>query len=198
MAEPALKPMTPHEFVAWQLHQDDLYELVGGVPVPKAMTGATKRHDRVLVNAIVALGTKLRGGPCRPMTDDIALVAPNANIRRPDLTVECSPIDGSSMLASEPVLVLEVLSPSTEDIDRFVKLEEYKGVPSMRHILIAAAGKPHVVHYGRPPGGTWTAISHIGPDSTIDLPGIGCAIPLADLYEDVPPAPVPPGIAAAS
>lgn len=197
MAEPAIKLMTPDEFLAWQMHQDELYELVGGIPVPKAMTGATKRHDRVLVNAIAAFVSKLRGGPCRPMTDDITLVAPNANVRRPDLTIECGEIDGASMKAAEPVLVLEVLSPSTEDVDRFVKLEEYKGVPSMRHVLIAAAGRLHVVHYSRGQDGGWSAMSHIGAESIIDLPGLGCTLGLAELYEDVPLLPVPPGPAAA-
>ena len=191
MAEPARRRMTPDEFFAWQVTQEELYELVDGVPVlpAKAMTGATKRHDLVVVNAIIALGTKLRGGPCRPMTDDIASMMSNANIRRPDLTVECGEFDERSTRSAGPVLVLEVLSPSTETIDRFVKLEEYKALPSLRHILIASPTTPHVIHYSRADErDAWSALSHIGLDSTIGLPAIGCSLALSELYEGAPTA----------
>ena len=71
MSEPQQRRMTPDEFFEWQKRQDKNYELVDGIPVLplKAMTGATLRHDRVTVNAMISLGNQLRGGPCRPQTD---------------------------------------------------------------------------------------------------------------------------------
>jgi Uma2 family endonuclease len=189
MAEPVTAPMSVEEFLDWQERQEDLYELVDGVPVPrwKAMTGATKRHDRIVVNAIIALGNKLRGGPCRPMTADIG-TRTASNLRRPDLTVECGSYDPVHRESSAPVLVLEVLSPSTEGIDRLIKLEEYKAMPTLRHILLAEPGKAHVLLYSRHDDGPWSSMSHIGPDSSLDLPAIGCSLSLAELYEDVPGA----------
>jgi Uma2 family endonuclease len=90
MAEPLLRRMTQDEFFAWQERQEHLHELVDGIPVLplKMMTGASQRHDRVAVNVIASLHGQLRGGPCRPTTDDLAVRIPSGNVRRPDVTVE--------------------------------------------------------------------------------------------------------------
>jgi Uma2 family endonuclease len=86
MARAAPTPMSVEAFLAWQALQDELYELADGRPVPRAMTGATQRHDRVVTNAIAALASRLRDGPCWPMTADIAVRTRARSIRRPDLT----------------------------------------------------------------------------------------------------------------
>ena len=67
MAEAARRRMTPEEFFRWQEGQDEPFELVDGVPIPKhrMMTGASVQHDRVTVNVIIALGNQLRGSRCR-------------------------------------------------------------------------------------------------------------------------------------
>lgn len=184
MAEPAAKLMTSDEFLSWQEHQEDPYELIDGRP--RLMTGATRRHDRVVVNAIAAFHARLRGGPCRPMTDDIAVPTSSMSVRRPDLTIDCGTYDGKAVKTAEPILVLEVLSPATIAVDRFVKLEEYKRLPTLRHILIADAGKAHVLAYARGEDGAWSSVNYIGMDSSIPLAAIGCSLTLAELYEDVP------------
>lgn len=186
MAEPATSLMSVEEFFAWQERQDELYELVDGRPVPRAMTGATQRHDRVVVNAIAAFHAKLRGGPCRPMTADVATRTRDWRVRRPDMTVDCDPMNGGSVTSNEPVLILEVLSPSTERIDTLVKVDEYKALSSLRYILFAEPGAAHVLLYARGGDGAWTDLDHTGLDTTIELPAIECSISLAELYEDVP------------
>src|SRR4051794_41129067 len=123
--------MTPEVFFAWQARQDRNFELVDGSPVlpSKAMTGATLRHDRVTTNAIISLGGQLRRRPCRTETADAAVRMPNGTVRRPDMTVDCGPMQDHAMEAQEPRLVLEVLSPSTMNFDRIRKLEEYRSHP---------------------------------------------------------------------
>jgi Uma2 family endonuclease len=137
VSEPQRRPMTPEEFFAWQAKQDRNNELVEGFPVLplKATRGATLRDDRVTVTALVSFGNQLRGGPCRPTTDDAAVRMPRGNIR-PDLAVDCGQIVDAALEAQEPRLVLEVLSPSTMNIDRFRKLEEYKSHPAIRLVLL--------------------------------------------------------------
>jgi Uma2 family endonuclease len=80
MPQAAPVRMTVDQFLEWQLRQERLHELVDGVPVLplKMMTGATQRHDRVVVNVLANLVNKLRGQPCRPMTDDVAVRIPRA------------------------------------------------------------------------------------------------------------------------
>lgn len=84
MAESQLRQMTQDEFFAWQECQDKLYELVDGLPVLplKMMTGASHVHDRTQVNLICSLANQLRGSPCRPTTDNLAVRVPSGNVRR--------------------------------------------------------------------------------------------------------------------
>lgn len=184
MSEPERRRMTPDEFFEWQKDQDRNYELVDGVPVLplKAMTGATLRHDRVTVNAMISLGNQLRGGPCRPQSTDIAVRIPSAGVRRPDLTIDCGPLQDKSTEAQEPRLVLEVLSPSTMNFDRIRKLDEYRSHSAIKVILLAETGRPKVGLWRRREVG-WAVEEYEGLAATIGLPEIGASLSLADVYE---------------
>ena len=181
MAEAARKKMTVEEFFEWQERQDRNYELVDGVPVltVKAMTGASRRHDTVTVNAIVTLGTQMRGKPCRPSTSDQS-VRTFRGTRRPDVLIDCGQAGDRSMEAAEPRVVIEVLSPSTMRYDRFGKLEEYKQVPAIRVILLVDTEKPRVTVWRREVEG-WGFHEEIGLAAVIDLPEVEAALPLAEL-----------------
>jgi Uma2 family endonuclease len=184
MSEPQRQHMTPEEFFEWQTHQDRNYELVNGIPILplKAMTGATLRHDTVTVNALIALGNQLRGGPCRPRTDDAAIRISVSRIRRPDLIIDCGAMRDSAMEAQEPRLVLEVLSPSTMSLDRFQKLDEYKTHPSIQLILLAETRRAKVGLWRRQEA-DWAVEEYEGLQATIELPEIRASLPLAELYE---------------
>jgi Uma2 family endonuclease len=186
MGERLPKRMTPEEFFEWQARQDKNYELVDGIPVLpiKAMTGATERHDTITVNAILSLGTRLRGKPCRPRTQDKAIRIPNGRIRRPDLLVECGNPAPTSMEADEPRVVMEILSPSTMRYDRFQKLEEYKTHPAIRVILLVDTEAPQITVWRREDAG-WDRDEEKGLHAAIELPEIGARLPLSELYEGI-------------
>ena len=187
MAETATGLMTPEEFFVWERGRDGLYELVDGVPVPhvKMMTGASVRHDRVVVNIIIALGNKLRGARCQPTTDDIALRTKIGTIRRPDVTVDCGPLAPDSHESGEPKLVVEVLSPSTTDIDRFRKLEEYKLHPTLAYILLVETRAAKAILYRRGAQG-WESEPYEGLEATIALSEIGTDLAMAEIYQGLP------------
>ncbi len=194
MADPA-RPMTPDAFFAWQSVQEGLYELVDGVPVPheKMTTGAGAQHDRAVVNLIATLHAPLRGSGCRPTADDLALRTSIATIHRPDVTVVCSGLVRDPYENRLPRLVVEVLSPSTTNIDRFRKPDEYRRHPSLAYILLVETRFPSAVLYRRE-GDAWAEESFEGLDAVIALPAIGAQLALADIYEDVsfePGRPIP-------
>jgi Uma2 family endonuclease len=184
MAEPQLRRMTQEEFFACQAKQDKLYELVDGLPVLpiKMMTGASQAHDRVVVNIIASLHSQLRGGPCRPTTDDLAVRIPAGNVRRPDVTVECGKAGPRDMDVREPRAVIEVLSPSTMSFDRFRKLLEYQTIPGLACILLIDTEAPRVDMSVRSPDGS-RQDRYEGLDARIGLPGIGATLSLADVFE---------------
>lgn len=184
MAEAARRRMTPEEFFRWQEGQDEPFELVDGVPIPKhrMMTGASIQHDRVTVNVIIALGNQLRGSRCRPTTDDVSLRTSLTTIRRPDVTVECGEMVYDTHEAREPRLVVEVASPSTTTVDRTLKLEEYKRHPSLRYILLLETVAPVALLYRREAEG-WRPELLEGLDAVIALPEIGAELALAEIYD---------------
>jgi Uma2 family endonuclease len=187
MAEPQRRLMTPEEFFAWQLDQEDRYELVDGVPVPlRGMTGASNAHDAVAVNIIVSLANQLRGSPCRVATADTAVRTAIRSFRRPDVTVECAPIDRASYEAHAPKLVVEVLSPSTRQIDRLRKAEEYKRLPTLTAIMFVEPDSAHVLLLRRAPEGAWRDETFRGIEAVIALPELPAELRLRDVYLGVP------------
>jgi len=184
MAPHALKRMTPEEFYRWPGEEGVRYELVDGFPL-KAMTGASRRHDRIVVNALTTLNARLRGSPCRPSTDDIAIAALNGNIRRPDLSVDCGELPDTAFEATSPRLVVEVLSPSTRQTDLVRKLEEYKALPSLAYILLVEPDLPQALLWWRAPGNVWELAQFDGLEGVIGLANIGAELSMAEIYEDV-------------
>jgi len=181
MSDPAVMPMSADEFLEWGLHQDRRYELIYGVPV--AMAGANQAHDTVVGNALGMLYGQLRGRICRKFTADIAVRIPAGNIRRADAGIDCGPYDRNATAASSPFMVLEVLSPSTRDFDMFGKLEEYKTVASLRHIVLIDPDTPQVFHWSRPDGGVWRHELLEGLDAVVAFPEVEVSLDLASLYE---------------
>jgi Uma2 family endonuclease len=195
MAEPQLRRMTPEEFFAWQERQDKLYELVDGLPVLplKMMTGASQAHDRVVVNIIAALHRQLRGGPCRPTTDDLAVRIPAGNVRRPDITVECGQAAARELAVSEPRVVVEVLSPSTMTFDRIRKIPEYQTIATVSHILLVDTEKPRIDLWSRDKDGSWRQSKFDGLDAELELPAVAASLRLAEVFEGLEFASPPDG-----
>ena len=181
--------MSVEEFYLWQLDQDERYELVDGVPRPlRGMTGASNAHDVILIKCIIQIGNRLEGKPCRVASADTALRTAIRTTRRPDVTVDCAPIQNGSYESHRPTVVIEVLSPSTSKIDRFKKLDEYRRHPTIRHILLIDPDAVEARHYSRPERGEWTDVDLTGREAVIDFEAIEVSLPLGTLYDrlDVP------------
>lgn len=182
-----LTQMSEAEYLAWQLDQDELYELVEGVPVARwnGMAGATLRHDGIVINAIPSLGQQLRGKKCRPMSSNVAVRIPKGNYRRPDVIVACGKAKSDKELAApEPRLAIEVLSPSTANLDRTRKLAEYKTVTTIDVVLLIETELAEVAVHRRVDG-QWQLETAHGLDKVIALPEIAAKLSLADLYESI-------------
>jgi Uma2 family endonuclease len=187
--EPVITRMSAETFLEWGLHQELRYELVDGVPV--AMSGATQRHDRVVANVHGKLYNLMRGKKCGYFTADLAVRIPMGNIRRADAGIDCGVADDDDAAATEPFVVLEVLSPSTRDFDMFGKLEEYKTVSTLAHIVIVDPDSPQVFHWSRSRNEPWRHELLEGLDAVIQLPEFEGVIDLVSLYEGLTFKPLP-------
>ena len=175
------KPMTLAEFLVWEAQQPLRYEFDGNGPV--AMTGGTYGHSIIQGNLATAVGGRLRGKPCRFHGSDLKLQVAEGHIRYPDGMVLCSPVDRTATVVYDPVVVFEVLSPSTARDDRIVKAREYQATPSVRRYVMLEQDGVSATVYARS-GETWTHEILIA-DSILSLPEIGVELPLAELYDGI-------------
>jgi len=131
---PAYRRMTVREFLDADFG-DAKVELVDGVPL--MMAGGSAQHALIAANLISALTPKLRGRGCRAVGSDLALQTREHSVRFPDVSIYCpaNPIDPQARLLGDPVVVFEVLSPSTSTLDQHDKLAEYRGRPGIKMIV---------------------------------------------------------------
>ncbi len=172
--------MTVDEFLAWEEEQELRWEFDGFSP--EAMTGGTAGHAAIQRNLITVLTIRLRGKPCQAYTSDLKIRVAGS-IRYPDAFVVCTPVARSSTLVHDPVVVFEVLSPSTASTDQFVKNGEYRDTPSIQRYVMLAQDRIGASVFERA-GADW--VGHVlGAGEVLAMPEIGVELPLAELYEGV-------------
>ena len=198
--------MTLDEFLGWVETQESRHYLWDGevFPVhpaeesqePAAMAGGSARHARVMMRAMFALETALRGRGCTTYSGDLGvLLSTTGRYVFPDLSVVCGEpefMDVSERVLTNPTLVLEVLSPSTEAFDRGGKATAYRHLSSLDVLLLVSQDRPAAEIYRRE-GARWTVEDAAGLDATVSL--LGADVALADLYDGVefPERVRPPG-----
>lgn len=189
-AEPQRR-MTPQEYLAFEREAEERHEYWDGEIV--TMAGASPEHNAICFNLAGALKPRLRGSDCRGFTSDQRLRVPLSNrYVYPDLTVVCGqPVfeDDDPYTLVNPTLGVEVLSSTTESKDRGSKLFGYRTLPSLRGYLLVAQDRTWVEHWSRQDDGRWLVTEIDDPAATLDLPEVGCKLPLAEIYEDVELAP---------
>jgi Uma2 family endonuclease len=133
-----LKPMSLEAFLDWENRQELKYEFDGFQPV--GMTGVSAAHSRIQVNLLGLLYNALRGHRCQPHGSDLK-VQVAGRIRYPDAFIVCTPISDGALVVHDPVVVFEILSPSTSDKDHFEKNLEYRDTPSIqRYVMLEQSG----------------------------------------------------------
>ena len=177
------RPMTRAAFLDWVQTQDGRFEFDGDTPV--AMVGGTVNHSRIGGNIYATLRERLRGTACEVLNSDAGIATVREAVRFPDAVVTCSHPTGTSTLVPEPVIVFEVLSPSSGRVDRVVKLREYGPVESIRrYVILEYSGIAATVFERQLASDPWTARALTAEDM-LDMPEISVSIPLAVLYDNV-------------
>lgn len=174
------QPMTIAEFLAWEDRQPDKHEFDGFAVV--AMTGVSRAHSTIQANLMAALRQGLRGTPCRVHGSDLK-VEVAGSIRYPDAFVVCSDGTPRDRVIDDPVVIFEILSPSTAQLDHGRKNEEYRDTPSVRHYVIVEQDAMRATVFARE-AGRWIGTLLSGPER-LDLPEIGVSLDLAELYDGV-------------
>jgi Uma2 family endonuclease len=179
MPNTAEKLLTLDEFLAWEREQPERYEYARGVIT--MMTGASLAHATITMNIAFALRGPLRASGCRAFMNDAKILAASS-VRYPDVAVTCSPFTGTDDIVPAPVLVIEVLSPSTEREDRGRKKFDYFATPSIMQYAIVEQDERRIELYTRADS-KWTN-EVIQGEGVLNLSSIGVEIVLDVIYED--------------
>ena len=185
MKQPRQTELTADEFIAWAQQQPKgRFELDNGVVV--GMSPERVSHLRAKFNIAVALRLAIAGGglPCETLPDGASLRVSERTVYEPDALVRCGPpLPGDTIELSDPIIVVEVVSPSSGGIDRGVKLASYFSLPSVRHYLIVDTDSQVVIHHRRDgEGQIGVRILHTGA-LTLDPPGL--SIDVRDIFDGI-------------
>lgn len=173
------------EYLEGELRSELRHEYVAGTAY--AMGGASGAHNIICGNLFASLHRHLRGGPCRVFMADMKLRIRQAGDEYyyyPDVMVTCRPEDDARYFREQPILLAEVLSESTESIDRREKRMVYPQIASLEAYLILEQGRPTAQLHRRADG--WAA-THLQAPDILTLDCLRFSLPLADLYEGLPP-----------
>jgi Uma2 family endonuclease len=175
-----LKPLTAEEYLEGEQHSDVRHELVGGQVY--AMVGASNIHNQIALTLASTLRTHLRGAPCRAYMSDMK-VRVGEDFYYPDVVVSCTAVAGTFHFVTDPVLIIEVLSPTTERQDRLEKRQAYQRLASLKEYVLIAQEKMQVEIYRRIAEG-WE-LERCGQYDNLQLESVSLTLPLVDVYEDV-------------
>lgn len=190
MSSAAEKRYSPADYLALERAADTKHEFFDGEIF--AMSGGTKVHSRLSVNMLHELSKALETSPCEVLNSDMRIKLPTGLYTYPDASVICdSPQfeDGHDDVLLNPIVIVEVLSPSTESYDRGKKFEHYRSCPSLRDYLLIAQDRVFVEHYSRQADtDQWLLTTWNSLEAAVTLTALGVRLPLRGIYArvDVP------------
>ena len=175
--------LSVEEYLEGELYRPIKHEYVAGRIF--AMVGVSQAHNLITGNMYNALRAHLRDTPCRIFFVDMKVRIEKANsFYYPDLAVTCDPADTEEYYLTHPCLIVEVLSPSTEGIDRREKLMAYQRLESLQEYILVSQEKEMVEVYRKDEQGNWWLDTYTEKDEfrleSVDLP-----LTMDAVYEDV-------------
>jgi Uma2 family endonuclease len=180
-------PISEAEYLAFERDSDQKHEYFDGQIY--FMAGGTATHDKIAGNTYASLHGQLRNRSCSVYSSDLRIrVAQTGLYTYPDVSVVC----GREQFADEredtlmnPIVIIEVLSPSTEKYDRGKKFQHYRTILSLREYVLISQDDFHIERYTRQDDNQWLLAEVTGLDAQIELSSIQASLALRDVYAKV-------------
>lgn len=178
--------MTEGEYLDFERRAQVKHEYVAGEVF--AMAGASLRHNGIVANLMGLLSQALRGGPCRVFPSDLKVhIASRDIFTYPDVSIVCGDVTvypGTSDVLTNPKVLFEVLSDSTERYDRGDKAEAYRTIPSLSAHVLLVQQRAHIECYSRQDDGGWI-LRESGPGGAIAVPSLSLSLEIDEVYRGV-------------
>ena len=187
---PALQRLTASEYLALDRAAATRSEYYFGEVI--AMAGGTVNHSLIASNIVREAGLALKGRPCRVLNSDMRTKTATGAYTYPDVLIVCGKPqfeDDRDDVLLNPLVIVEVLSPSTESYDRGTKFTHYRSIPTLMSYVLVAQDQVYMECYSRDPRG-WILTDAQGIDQSLHIPGADITLALAEVYAQVefPPA----------
>lgn len=187
--EPALKYnyLTAGEYLEAERNAAGKNELMNGKII--TMTGASLKHNRIVSNLIGNINPFLKGKSCEVFPSDMRVNIPTTNsFTYPDLTIVCGKpelLDDEFDNLLNPIVIIEVLSPSTESYDRGNKFFTYQQIPSLKEYILVDSASCTIQTIVKKDDGLWQFETITNPAATLTIHSIGQTILVSDVYDGV-------------
>ncbi len=186
MSSAAAVCVTPEQYLQAERKAEYKSEYWDGEIV--TMAGGSRKHSLISVNISGELRARLKEGPCQTYSSDLRVQVTSTRYLYPDVSVVCDEpkfADDEADMLTNPAVVIEVLSPSTEDKDRGIKFAFYRQIPTLSDYVMVSQEELLVEHYARQDNDHWLLAVLRGPDAVLRLSSIGCGLPLSEIYARV-------------
>lgn len=150
-----------------------------------AMAGASKRHNTIIQNIGFSLRAHLRRTDCKIYLESIKVRPNEITFYYPDIVVTCDAQDDDEYVVHRPLLIVEVLSPTSERTDRYEKLQIYRQIPSLREYVIVWQEEMLVEIHRRGEGQAWTVERFSRAEAEIDFDSIDFTLKLSEIYQAI-------------
>lgn len=202
MSDAPKRKLTPAEYLAIEktaafkseFFDGEMFPLHRDAPV--GMAGASRPHNRINENLSVEVGSRLKGGTCQSFSRDQRVLVDRTGLYTyPDLLIVCGQVetaDGDDDTITNPRVVVEILSPSTERYDRTTKFRHYQQLPSVQEYVLVSQSEPLCERFTRQADGQWGFTSFVGLTAVLALTSVPAQVPLADIYAGVEFTETPP------
>jgi Uma2 family endonuclease len=188
------RKLTPAEYLAIEKTAELKSEFFNGEMF--AMAGASRPHNRVKENLAIEIGSRLKGGVCQSFSSDQRVLVNRTGLYTyPDLLIVCGEVESTGDdedTITNPRVIVEVLSPSTERYDRTTKFDHYQQIPSVQEYILVAQDAARCERFTRQADGTWGYTSFVGLEAVLALTSVPVQVPLADIFAGVEFPETPP------
>lgn len=176
--------LSVQDYLDGELHSETRHEYIDGQVY--AMAGATRKHNQIAGNLFADLQRALEGGPCQTYIGDVKIRVHHLGLDSfyyPDVVIGCDPTDDHDLYLEKPSSIFEVLSESTERIDRQEKFHACRSLPCLMEYVLVSQERMEVTLARR--DNDWQAEIVSGDDATLVLPSLGQSLALSRIYRHI-------------
>ncbi len=182
------KYISPEQYLAMERESLEKHEYFNGEIFQ--MAGSSNQHNLITTNLIMSLGNQLKKRNCRVYPPDMRVHIPKTGLfTYPDVSVVCGKPeflpDETLDTLTNPILIVEVLSASTEGYDKGAKFDNYRSLESLREYVLISQDAKKIIRYTKQADGSWVLMDFIGDKTEITLISIDCKLTMDDIYDKV-------------